>query len=180
MGRWLQRGSFSERLTGLQQGTKYTLRMCGNDQGGAAVCAQRRTFETQTPDHAGGSGTNGTGRVTIDASSGPSGERATGSMGFIGSGSPTGFFSGTVGCLEVQGNTAIAGITGRGFIGSVEGPITTAYARIVDSGTAGEDTFDYRFGEFTNDPDCDLYSPGGSVFKGDFTVTDAQPPAPPT
>ena len=82
-----------------------------------------------------------------------------------------------VGCLAVNGNTAVVGYTGQQYIGGLPaGSPTTYYAKIVDSGTPGQDTFDALPGASTNSPDCDLYQAGGEVYTGNFTVTDAQPP----
>lgn len=174
----------SEPISGLTSGTTYHTQFCARDEEESPPrtnCGSDRMFETQSPDGANGTATNGTITVTVDASSGPSGENPSGTVTFFGTvnGQP-GFFQGTVGCLAVDGNTAVVGYTGQQVINGTPGPFTTMYGKIVDSGTPGQDTFDSESGELTNSPDCDLYQPGGPVYTGNFTVTDAQPPEPPT
>lgn len=178
-------GPFSQTVHVLRQGTKYTFRLCGNDDGQSPVCAQTRTFETQRPDSAAGMGTappgEGTGeiRVTLHASSGPSGQEPGGTMLLdTVSGTPAGFV-GHVSCLKVSGNTARLAATGKTFIGSTVGPSTTMYAKVV-AGFSGERTFDWNSGELSATPDCAAYDGGGRVATGDFTVTDSQPPEPPS
>jgi hypothetical protein len=43
-------GPISERVTGLEEATDYRYRVCGNDAGKAAVCANTRSFTTPGPD----------------------------------------------------------------------------------------------------------------------------------
>jgi hypothetical protein len=173
----------SEPVTGLTPGITYHFQVCAVDQQGPAPrvnCSKDGTFTTLLLDSARGSGTSGPFTASVDAVSGPSGENASGNVGIFGfiNGQPM-VFTGTVGCLVVDGNTAIIGYTGTTQPG---GGQTTSYGKIVDSGTPGQDTFDSQFGALTNSPDCDLYQPGGSSggYTGDFTVTDVQPPDPPS
>jgi hypothetical protein len=173
-------GPFSESVTGLDEGTNYTFRMCGNDQGQTALCAQQRAFETPAPDRVVGTGTDGSTSVDVNATSGPSGEHPTGTVRMIGSvRDQTAGFVGTVDCLAASGSSAVIAFTGKPFIGGTTGPITTGFAKVVDAGP-GAGTFDYRFVGPTPSPDCGSYDGGGSVLTGTFTVTDAQPPEPPT
>jgi hypothetical protein len=175
----------SEPIGGLTPGTTYHTQVCAQDDQEDPprfVCSKDHTFETLLLDRAKGSASDGTLSVSIDASSGPSGEDPSGPVsggGFIDGHFV--FFEGTVGCLEVDGNTAIVGYTGEQTIdGLPAGSRMTFYARIVDSGSADqdrtpdEDTLDQLPGVHTESPDCDLYQPGGQQLTGNFTVTDAQ------
>jgi hypothetical protein len=168
----------SEPISGLTPGTTYHTQVCAQDEQEEPprlVCSKDHTFETQLLDRANGSASNGSLTANVDASSGPSGEDPSGTV--TGGGSINGqtvIFTGTVDCLAVDGNTAVVGYTGQQYIGGFPaGGTTTYYAKIVDSGTPGQDTFDALPGAPTNSPDCDLYQPGGEVYTGNFTVTDA-------
>jgi hypothetical protein len=178
-------GPFSQSVAALRQGTKYTFRLCGNDEGQSPVCAQTRTFETQSPDSAAGMGTAPPGegqgeiRVTLHASSGPSGQEPGGTMLLDTVSGPPAGFVGHVSCLTVTGSTARLAATGKPFVGSTVGPFTTMYAKVV-VGSSGERTFDWTTGELSATPDCAAYDGGGRVATGDFTVTDSQPPEPPS
>jgi hypothetical protein len=167
----------AKRIGALTPGTTYHTQVCAQDEEAPArlVCSGDRTFQTQLLDRVNGNATRGTASWSIDAWSGPSGENASGNVGFFDMVAGR-FGQGTVGCLKVRGNTAVVGYTGQEFTGAGPGPRVTVYARIVDSGTPHEDTVDYQQGELTDSPDCDLYEPSETAFTGDFTVTDAQAP----
>jgi hypothetical protein len=171
-------GRFSQPVSELSQGTKYTFRMCGNDEGQAPVCAQNRTFETQAPDTASGSGANANSRGGLNASSGPSGEHPAGTMSLISTDGQRGF-QGNVSCLKVSGNVARVAATGKPFVGGTVGPFVTIYAKVV-AGSSGQGTFDFEPGELSATPNCGAYDGGGEVLTGDFSVTDSQPPEPPS
>jgi hypothetical protein len=168
-------GPFSRGVDGLLQGTRYTFRMCGNDVGEPPVCAQERTFETQSPDSVVGTASNATVTATLNASSGPAGEDPSGTFDLLGTsqGVPAGF-RGPVDCLEVDGETARLASTGRPFIGGTVGPFVTYYAKV----TPG--SIDYQTGELSPTPDCGSYDGGGEVLQGTFTIMDSPPPEPPT
>jgi hypothetical protein len=173
-------GPFSESVTGLTEGTKYIFRMCGNDQGQAALCAQQRSFETPAQDRVAGTGTDGSTSVEVSATSGPSGEHPNGTVRMIGSvGGQTAGFVGAVDCLAGSGSSAVIAFTGKPFIGGTVGPITTGFAKVI-AAAPGAGTFDYEFVGPTPSPDCGSYDGGGSVLTGTFTVTDAEPPEPPS
>jgi hypothetical protein len=77
------RGPFSQAITGLVPDAEYSFRLCGSTQGRQEVCAQRRTFRTRDGDvvNAGISPPGGP-AATLNASSGPHGERAKGFLSF--------------------------------------------------------------------------------------------------
>lgn len=180
-------GPISHKVIGLQQGTNYTFRVCGRDQGAPiTACGQERRFETQAPDRASGTGSGtltGGGPVTatVNASSGPSGENPTGSVNLqalVNGALLT--FDGTVRCLSA--GAAAANLIATGPVrsnGALVGT-QTLYARVVPSPTPGQGTMDYRFSIEPPSPSCALHLFSDDVVKGDFTVTDNQPPSPPT
>jgi hypothetical protein len=179
-------GPFSQSVQALRQGTKYTFRLCGNEVGQPPVCAQTRTFETQRPDSAAGMGTAPSGegereiRVILHASSGPSGQEPGGELLLeTVSGTPPAGVRGHVNCLKVTGSTARLAAIAKPFFGNTVGPLITIYAKVV-VGFSGDRTFDWTTGELSATPDCAAYDGGGRIATGDFTVTDSQPPEPPS
>jgi hypothetical protein len=118
--------------------------------------------QAPTEDSVTGSGTSSFcgGTFTIDAHSGPSGENPTGQV-TCGS-----FFSGTVNCLNVQGNVALLTIATPGqFGGSIA-------LRITDNGATGD--------VVEAIPGTGCAQPQGSyvdlAFSGDIVIVDATPP----
>jgi hypothetical protein len=166
-------GPIAERVTGLERGIRYQFELCGNDLGKEPVCARPREFETLGGDRVVGSATSGTRSVTIDARSGPTGRGPRGEVhGTNSAGSPS-TIDGSVFCLVVSANTALVGFSYPVPVGDDLYYDQPAYARIVDSGVAGQDTarvYD------TDAVDCSHYVAGEPLFRGDFTVTDAPPP----
>ncbi len=169
-------GPFSERVSGLERGIQYRFRLCGNDAEKEPVCAPSRLFETLGGDRVVGSGTGSSGTntasLTIDAKSGPTGRGPRG--GVHGTSTQGGSIEGSVYCLTVSGNTATVGFAYY-FVG--DDPPFSQYGlvRVVDTGTAGQDTA--HFYNTDGSVDCSQYVAGQPQFRGDFTVTDA--PAPP-
>jgi hypothetical protein len=146
-------------------------------------------------DWATGQGSNGFNptNVRLNASSGPSGEHPTGTVGFHfgGGGGPD--WHGDVSCLSVRRNTAIIGF-GEGYVRELSQSYWVAgLIRYVDNGSTG-DTFEYvelQTGEpqpppapQTGDPlpgptDCSTFPPGQTVYdlaNGSPQVFDGQPP----
>ena len=126
-------------------------------------------------DRVSGTASDGLATWTLNASSGPSGENPSGSVTFLDMVHGR-LGQGTVGCLSVNGNSAVVGYTGQEYVQGVPGPRMTVYAWIVDYGTPDKDTVVMEQGELTDSPDCDV-APSGAMIRGDFTVTDAQPPS---
>jgi hypothetical protein len=111
-------GPFRELVAGLKQNTEYSFRVCGQDEGQAAVCAQTLKFKTKVGNTVRGnwgfrgfccahtippvpSRDNG-----VDASSGPNGERPTGTLVADASdgsdGHPSSGQTYTVTCLKID------------------------------------------------------------------------------
>jgi hypothetical protein len=174
-------GPVIQSVSGLQEGTGYSFRVCGRDVNGgpAFVCAQTRTFETWSPDTASGNGSTVTPEgdiyvMTVDARSGPSGQKPSGTLrfdtfisGVIGS------FDGGIDCLGVSGSNAIVVSTGTVQPGNQP---ATVYTRI--SATAGR--AEWRAGAPDPNPTCALFLASDRIVTGSFSVTDAQPPPPPS
>jgi hypothetical protein len=180
-------GPFDKKIDGLEEGTKYSFRMCGNDQDQPPVCAQTRTFETDGHDASSGHGTHnnsGTTTGSFSAESDAGGRNPSGLMGLVHTptlGAPVSSFQGQIVCLQVTGNVARVAATGKSFVGSTPGPVVTIYAKVI-AGSSGQGTFDYQSGtlEPTANSNCASYDGGGQVLSGDFAVTDSQPPEPPS
>jgi hypothetical protein len=177
-------GPTSDPVDSLQQGTQYSFRLCGRDQGGPSLCAQTRTFVTQSPDTVSGNGT-GVGatneplQATLSASSGPSGENPTGTLEILAlvNGNVQSF-SGNVVCLNVgSAGVAIFAANGRIQPGLSD---FTVFGRVVTSSTPGQDTMDFRAAPQEPNPTCGAHLISDLHVTGDFTITDSQPPPPPT
>ncbi len=115
--------------------------------------------------------------ISVNASSGPSGENPTGTAAF----NPSGILpiSGPVSCLNVKGNEAVLTVEGPfesrpGFLGFS--------IKLVDNGGGGRDTFQHwpADPEFPDPLDCRVGSADwfGGLLIGRAVVTDA--PALPT
>ncbi len=120
----------------LAYATKYSFRLCGQDQGAAKpVCAQTLSFQTAAPAgdviRGGFSEQTGHGTGFVDAHSDPSGANPGGSMSLPSSVNLGGAFSGTVTCM------ALAGARGAvGAVGTDNGQPATALFEI-DTTTSG-------------------------------------------
>jgi hypothetical protein len=162
-------GPFGEGVTGLSADTDYSFRVCGNDEGQSAVCAQTLAFKT-APDHDSvhgvldiHAGMAGFHHITADASSGPHGENPTGTVTFDGTTYP-------VTCLKIDTASGFAGPRSAvGYSDTViwfwatnpEGP----HANVPPPGPADCSTpFPGPSGGFTNN---------GGPFTVEYNVVDA-------
>ena len=175
-------GPTSDHVSGLQQGKNYSFRLCGRDQGGPPGCAQTRTFETWLPDKVTGQGTGFFSpgdpiQITVNASSGPTGQRPSGTVDVLALiNNQLMEFHGTTACLGVSGTGAIVAATGTTNFNQS----ATIYLRVTASTTPGQSTAMYRFGSADPNPTCALFLFTDQIVQGDFTTTDAQPPQPPS
>lgn len=99
----------------LLQNTSYEFRVCGNEEGKAAVCVPSRSFTTPRGDAIDGRATLPTPVATsyfVDAWSGPGGESPHGGFGWS---DHSQGFSGDVTCLSVHGNSAAVGAVGNWY-----------------------------------------------------------------
>jgi type II secretory pathway pseudopilin PulG len=140
---------FSERTDTLDSplyaSTPYSFRLCGNDEGKSAVCAQTLTFTTKAPTKDAVEGRwSATGDPignfgSVQASSGPSGQSPTGTLKYT-QRIPEIRYAGRVTCLSVSGNRAVVGTVGEVTDGggtpnpNVNPPTARAVATIVDGG----------------------------------------------
>jgi hypothetical protein len=169
-------GPTTDHLPGLQQGTNYSFRLCGRDQGGPAGCAQTRTFETWSPDKVTGQGTGfiNPGEpiiITVNASSGPGGQRPSGTV------DAQALINNQV--MQFHATTACVGASGSSAIVVATGSIGTIYLKVTASTTPGQSEAMYRFGSVDPNPTCALFLFTDQIVRGDFSVTDAPPPQPP-
>jgi hypothetical protein len=189
-------GPISQTVGGLAAGTSYSYRLCGGDDQAQveAVCAQTRTFTTlravEDAAHGGYFHPGSTG-LSIDAASGPSGERPRGSVHYEWSSGPTSpyvRFDGFVTCLAVNGDRAAVGAVGDEFRTGIQDGGTrraTVLVTVVDGRVAALDTHGpHGLGTAqpgSTPPDC-----AGASFdsqqevlrsEGDFIVDDAAPAA---
>jgi hypothetical protein len=157
-------GPFSATAAGLTPSTQYSFRVCGRDlSGGDNACAQTRTFTTApaTRDEVWGGWFAGpVFNGTVRATSGPSGEQATGSVS-------TSSFTGFVTCLAVDGNRAAVGAVGEGAL----------LLTVIDGRAAGGDSARVVTSPAAVRPDCasasfDNLTPIGPE-EGDLVVIDA-------
>jgi hypothetical protein len=172
-------GPFRQDVTGLEDDTAYSFRLCGSESD-LVVCAQTRTFATGQDNVQAWGATSADPSVAflrwqdIDLSvlSGPLGETPTGSgfaRGFV-NGRPTEvrFDYDAVSCIEVDGNVADIGFPD--FSGNV------AYARLEDNGPSGSGTD--RFGWLGDDrspPGCSTtreFPIMGPLTTGDIAISD--------
>jgi hypothetical protein len=134
-------GPFGQFTPQLALDTEYSFRLCGAEAGGAAVCAQTRTFRMPTP-----AGDVVVGDVPsvedfrpmhVRAESSPSGASPTGTLSILGR------FVGTVTSMQVVGNRAAVYAQGRVYFGGNEANGEVC-ATIADGGPdAPPETGDY-------------------------------------
>jgi hypothetical protein len=112
-------GPFSKTVTNLSADADYSFRVCGRDQDAQEnSCAQTRTFKTPPAVEdsvEGGFFHACCASLYVDATSGPSGENAHGSMSMseFPAFSPGREFTGFVTCLLVDGRSAAVGAVGQ-------------------------------------------------------------------
>ncbi len=176
------RGSFSQKVTGLDETTEYSFRLCGSDDsGGPTVCAQTRTFQTHplpTEDSVTGNFDLGAAaQGTIDAHAGPSGENPQGHVHYQGNIDGWAAFDGDVTCLAVDGHQAAVGVVGQGTpLADPSNPRpATVLATVVDGDGLGPDTIGRVFAEGSTPPDCAAASFASQfgIGFGDLVVADA-------
>ena len=146
-------GPIREAVAPLYAGTTYAFRICGNDQGKAAVCAQTRTFTTPAAARdavrggwllgPSGSPHSVTGRV--DAST----------LGFRTTAGSTLYFDGDVTCLQVAGRRAAVGAVGR-VMEATNGAThpATALVTVLDGGPGQLDRVRQTYAFGSAPPSC--------------------------
>jgi hypothetical protein len=178
-------GPFSQQVAGLAASASYSFRVCGSDEGGLA-CAQTRTFTTSPAIEDSAEGTWGSTPCCIpgkvDATSGPAGESARGTLSYHSAGNPTTAsftFTGFVTCLAVDGRRAAIGAVGHLFT-TPPGETTpaTALVTLVDGHATDWDSVGIESEPGSTPPDCagasfDDQSPYDSFWGRDFVVNDA-------
>jgi len=178
-------GPFSKVVTRLSANADYSFRVCGQDQDEQeSYCAQTRTFMTSPAVEdsvRGGYSHTCCSHFDVDASSGPSGENAHGSMSL--SETPafsTGRrFSGSVTCLIVHGRAAAVGAVGewREFGTPNIDPYPGSLRVGIVDGHLGQDKIGQRPIGPASPPNCANETFQG-LFASDenfFVVNDAQP-----
>ena len=155
-------GPFSKRPTALVDGTAYSFRVCGNDDGEPPVCAQTRTFTTP---HAMVDAVKGDWTTAIPGAHSSSGSvNAESGRGTVGYAARQGAefgpynYTGRVTCLSVSGNQAVVGSVGQArFDGEVPNPdVPNASFRLTvqDPGPGTVDRVGVDLGPGTTPPSC--------------------------
>jgi hypothetical protein len=178
-------GPFSKTVTQLSAGADYSFRVCGQDQNAQeSVCAQARTFKTlpAVEDSVRGGYFHACcASLNVNATSGPSGENARGSLdlGEFPAFSPGREFTGFVTCLIVDGRSAAVGAVGRWREYGTPNPEPyTGSLRVgIVDGHLGVDKIGQRSQGSASPPNCASETFQG-LFGSDelhFVVNDAQP-----
>lgn len=155
-------GPFSKVVTRLSADAEYSFRVCGSDQDAQeSYCAQTRTFKTlpAVEDSVKGGFFHACcASLNVNATSGPSGENAHGSMnlGEFPAFSPGREFEGFVTCLIVHGRSAAVGAVGewREFGTPNTDPYPGSLTAAIVDGHLGADKLGQRAAGPASPPDC--------------------------